>query len=71
MTRMNAKAEATLMAGDSLTSDVQGAQRAGMQAVWVNRSRKPRDNSIVPDYEISSLDELRPILASISDQDPD
>jgi len=60
--RLKANPEACVMIGNSLTSDVGGAQSAGMRAVWVNRWGKTRDNSIVPDWEISSLDELIPVL---------
>lgn len=64
MTRLKASAETALMIGDSLTTDVQGAQRAGLRAVWVNRSGKARRDGIVPDWEISGLDELNSILAA-------
>jgi putative hydrolase of the HAD superfamily len=65
LTRLKACAETSLMIGDNLTSDVQGAQEAGLRAAWVNRSGRCRDGSIVPDWEISSLDELNPILAAV------
>jgi putative hydrolase of the HAD superfamily len=64
--RLKTNPETCVMIGNSLTSDVGGAQSAGMRAVWVNRSGKTRDNSIVPDWEISSLDELIPILNNIA-----
>ncbi len=56
--RLKASAKTSLMIGNSLTSDIQGAQSAGMQTVWINRSSKFRDDNVVPDWEISSLDEL-------------
>jgi len=62
--RLKASAKTSLMIGNSLTSDVQGAQSIGMQTVWINRSGKSRDDSIVPDWEISSLDELDAVLGS-------
>jgi putative hydrolase of the HAD superfamily len=62
LTRLKASAETTLMIGDSLTSDVQGAQRAGLRGVWIKRSGRCRDDSVVPDWEISSLDELSSVL---------
>ena len=51
-----------VMIGNSLTSDVAGPQRVGMKAVWVNRAGRPANDSIVPDFEVSGLDELRQIV---------
>ncbi len=64
LTRLKASPETSLMIGNSLTSDVQGAQGIGMQAVWINRSGKFRDDNVIPDWEISALDELDTILDS-------
>jgi putative hydrolase of the HAD superfamily len=44
--------------GDSLVSDVAGAQAAGIRAIWLNRDRLPNTTGIVPDAEITSLSEL-------------
>lgn len=66
LARLLAGVETALMIGDSLTTDVQGAQQAGMRAVWVNRSGKARRDGIVPDWEISSLEELSPILLTVT-----
>lgn len=60
--RLKANPETSLMVGNSLTSDIQGAQSIGMRTVWINRSGKSRDDSVVPDWEISNLDELYAIL---------
>ena len=64
VTRLKARAGTTLMIGDSLNSDVQGAQEAGLRAVWINRTGKARHDGIIPDWEISSLDELDAILTA-------
>lgn len=66
LTRLKASPKTSLMIGNSLTSDVQGAQNTGLRTVWINRSGKSRDDRIVPDWEISSLDELDAILRSLS-----
>ena len=50
------------MIGDSLTSDIQGAQAAGMKTIWVNREGLPNNNSIIPDFEVTTLSELKNIL---------
>jgi putative hydrolase of the HAD superfamily len=63
LARMGVQAAMALMVGNSLDTDIQGAQSAGMRAVWVNRSSRPRDGCIIPDWEISSLHGLDPILA--------
>ena len=46
--------------GDDLLLDVQGAQRAGLRAVWMNRVGKINDvpDQVQPDVEVSSLDGL-------------
>ncbi|MGI4844574.1 MAG: HAD family hydrolase [Janthinobacterium lividum] len=46
--------------GDDLLLDVDGAQRAGLRAVWMNRIGKVNDLSgqVRPDLEVSSLDGL-------------
>lgn len=46
--------------GDNLLIDVQGAQRAGLRAVWMNRVGRVNDmpHEVRPDAEVSSLDEL-------------
>lgn len=47
-----------LMVGDSLHSDVQGAQAFGMKAVWVIRAGKPGEAGIRPDLTVKDLAEL-------------
>ncbi|NNG25104.1 HAD family hydrolase [Telluria aromaticivorans] len=46
--------------GDDLVLDVQGAQRAGLRAVWMNRTAKENRQAgeIQPDAEVHSLDGL-------------
>lgn len=48
--------------GDSLESDVAGANGVGAVSVWLNRESKRTDSKIEPDYEIQSLSELPAIL---------
>jgi 2-haloalkanoic acid dehalogenase type II len=47
-----------LHVGDSLTSDVQGANQVGINSVWLNRSGKPVTGPNQPNYMIHSLNEL-------------
>ena len=48
--------------GDSLESDVAGANGVGAASVWLNRDGKHADSEIQPDYEIHSLTALPGIL---------
>jgi len=50
--------------GDSLESDVAGANDVGAVSVWLNRGAKHNALGIDPDYEIRSLAELPGILQS-------
>ncbi|GGG53584.1 hypothetical protein GCM10010918_02870 [Paenibacillus radicis (ex Gao et al. 2016)] len=52
-----------LHVGDSLISDVSGAQQAGIKVAWINRNHKPLPSNCSPDYIVKSLEELLPILA--------
>ena len=50
--------------GDSLTTDVAGANAAGLTSVWLNRTHRVRsEGDPEPDIEIRSLSELIPLLA--------
>lgn len=51
-----------LHVGDSLTTDVSGAQQAGMVAVWLNRAGVPNASTVTPDVEIASLRQLTGLL---------
>ena len=44
-----------LMVGDSLTSDILGANRFGIDSCWFNPKRKKNDTQIIPKYELNSL----------------
>jgi putative hydrolase of the HAD superfamily len=48
--------------GDSLDTDVAGANGVGAVSVWLNRDAKPNVLPVVPDHEIRSLAELAGIL---------
>lgn len=55
----------TLYVGDDLLLDVQGAQRAGLRAAWMNRTGKVNDlaHEVRPDVEVGSLTDLVDWLA--------
>ncbi len=48
--------------GDSLQSDVRGANGIGIRSVWLNRDGAANDTSIKPDHEICDLRELPDLL---------
>jgi putative hydrolase of the HAD superfamily len=52
--------EETVYVGDDLRLDVYGAQRAGLRAVWMNRTGQANylPAEVKPDAEVSSLDGL-------------
>jgi putative hydrolase of the HAD superfamily len=62
LSRLGVTADDVVMIGNSLKSDVQGAQAVGIRAVWVNRAGESRDGNIVPDLEVSNLAELSETL---------
>jgi putative hydrolase of the HAD superfamily len=65
LNRLGSVAENSLMVGDRLSTDILGAHGAGLRAVWVNRSGRKNEGNIMPDWEISGLDQLIPILEQI------
>ena len=54
--------EHVIHVGDSLQSDVQGANKCGIRSVWLNTDGAANDTGIAPDHEISDLRELLDIL---------
>lgn len=48
--------------GDSSTSDVEGANAAGIPVAWVNRAQKQRTPNATPDYTVTTLTELLPTI---------
>ena len=47
-----------MMIGDSLSSDIAGAQRAGMKTCWLNRAGRALSGEIQPDVGICNLHQL-------------
>ena len=58
---LDVRRDAVLHAGDSLSSDVAGANRAGILMAWVNRSARPRPAEVLR-AEVASLAELADLL---------
>lgn len=57
--------EEALMVGDSLTSDIRGANQAGIAACWVNPAHAPIPEGIRVDYEIEKLADLEGLLKTL------
>ena len=51
-----------LVIGDSLTSDIQGANNAGLPCCWFNPKGQPRPQGLRIGYEIRALEELYAIV---------
>ena len=47
-----------MMVGDSLSSDIAGAQKAGMKTCWINRVGRALSGEIQPDAVIQNLHQL-------------
>jgi HAD superfamily hydrolase (TIGR01662 family) len=72
--RMDAEPEEAAMVGDSLRADVEGAKTLGMTAIWrrpptgepvEETEDEPEPGSVMPDYTVDSIGELKdlPIFA--------
>ena len=55
-------ADNCLVIGDSLSSDIKGANNAGLPACWYNLKNDPRPDDVTIDYEIRDLRELYDIV---------
>ena len=54
--------EECLMVGDSLSSDIAGANASGIDSCWLNRKGRENPSSHMPTYEIHRLAELLQVL---------
>jgi len=55
--------ETSLMIGDSLESDIKGANDMNIASTWINRNKKINNSEIKPQYEIKSLIEAIKIIS--------
>jgi len=62
--RVGVHKEQAAFIGDTLTSDVLGAKKAGIKSVWYNRRKRLRKHGIKPDFEIRDMAEVVQILNS-------
>jgi HAD superfamily hydrolase (TIGR01662 family) len=69
LARWNIQPEEAVMVGDSLQADIFGAKRLKMKTVWIARRAQftPEEKqNIDPDFEISTLGELLPVLERVN-----
>ncbi|RSL33737.1 HAD family hydrolase [Salibacterium salarium] len=59
---LNLKPSEAIMIGDNLLTDIDGANKAGMKNIWINRERKQPLGNIPFTNEVSSLSELLTLL---------
>ncbi len=52
----------TLLIGDSLSSDIQGANNASLESCWINLNKEINSSKAVPTYEVHQLIDLYKIL---------
>lgn len=65
--RLGARAERAVMVGDSWATDVAGAHRAGIRAVWFNRHGEPSPDPSMA-IEITALEPAETIASTILDR---
>ncbi|MDG1893671.1 MAG: HAD-IA family hydrolase [Fuerstiella sp.] len=65
---LGVSAEQTLMVGDDLINDVQGAVAAGMRAAWIRRGTAISDNAETPEnvIQLSTLQQLPKLFERLS-----
>ena len=54
--------DSVMIVGDSLTSDMQGGNNAGIICCWYNPNRKTVSTDVKIDYEINDLSEIENII---------
>ncbi len=59
---VHTRPEKAVMIGNSLDSDIMGANQLGIFSIWLNRDNVRNDTDIIPDAEIRSLSEIYPII---------
>ena len=54
--------ESVLMIGDSLSSDIAGANKVGIDSCWFNPNRLKLQSSNAPTFTVYSLEEIAPFF---------
>lgn len=56
------KPDEVMIVGDSLTSDMQGGNNAGIVCCWYNPKKVPNTMNLKIDYEIADLNEIKTLI---------
>lgn len=64
LSKLELTADECVMVGDKLTTDILGANTAGITSVWINRHGVDRNDDIVPTHTITNLDQLLAVIHS-------
>lgn len=62
LSRLQADKQTTLMVGDSLLTDILGANASDIRSVWLNRTNETLVASINPDFIVQSLTDVLTIV---------
>ena len=61
--RLQVAPQNILHIGDSLHSDINGAHKANVMAVWINQNnKKPTTHSSLPHVQIESINQLKLLI---------
>ncbi len=53
----------TILVGDSIGTDIQGAKQIGLKCIWINRENRINNSkNLQPDFEINSLKEIDTLI---------
>jgi len=63
--RLAVPPHSAVMVGDSLRRDIAGAQKAGLKAIWVNRTGISAGEGHRPDAQVADLCGLRDVLCAL------
>jgi putative hydrolase of the HAD superfamily len=55
----------TIMVGDSIIKDINGARDFGLKTIWINRNKNEAEG-ITPDFEITDLSEIYDIIKNLT-----
>ncbi|MFX1490435.1 MAG: HAD family hydrolase [Promethearchaeota archaeon] len=64
--KFNCKAPNAIHIGDSLATDIKGAQDVNMLTIWINDSDYPQMPGIRPDYEVKEVSEMIEIVRNLN-----
>lgn len=66
LNKFNVSGEESIMIGDTLETDIEGAKNAGLITVWLNEGNLEKESEIKPDYEIYNLKQVLKLIKKIS-----